>query len=32
VAQVGKLFSGVEQESITTVFGQLFFGEEQAGS
>jgi hypothetical protein len=32
VAQVGKLFSGVEQESITSVFGQLFFGEEQAGS
>ena len=32
VTQVGKLFSGVEQESITTVFGQLFFGEEQAGS
>ena len=30
VAQVGKFFSGVEQEGITSVFGQLFFGEEQA--
>ncbi len=30
VAQVGKFFSGVEQERITSVFGQLFFGGEQA--
>ncbi len=31
VAQVGKFFSGTGQEGVTAVFGQLFFGEEQAG-
>lgn len=29
VAQVGKLFSGDEETDVKTVFGQLFFGQEQ---
>lgn len=31
VSKVGKLFVGDGEEGITTVFGQLFFGQEQAG-